>query len=60
MDPEAVQMCNTWEKLLETNDGETAWNMQGEFARVWNKQKPYSKEREAMAAIWEKAMIKWH
>ena len=60
MDPEAQQMCDTMEKLLEINDGETAWNLTSEFGRVWNKQQPNSKEREAMAVVWNKAMIKWH
>jgi hypothetical protein len=60
MDPEAVDMCNTWEKLLEINDAYTAWDLQSEFSRVWNKQKPNSKEREWMADIWQRAMDKWH
>lgn len=60
MQVEAKEMIAIWERLLANDDADTAWNMQEEFGRVWNAQKPNSPEREAMAAVWKKAMIKWH
>ena len=53
-------MVAIMEKLLNEDDATTAWDLQGEFARIWNAQKPDSPEREAMAAVREKAMLKWH
>ena len=48
------------ENLLAANDADTAWDMQERFAEIWNEQAPNSPEREAMAAVWKKMMIKWH
>ena len=60
MDIEARDMIDIMERLLDQDDGHTAWYMQKEFCRIWNAQKPDSPEREAMAAVWKKAMLKWH
>ena len=53
-------MIDNMERLLDQDDGHTAWYLQKEFCRIWNAQKPDSPEREAMAAVWKKAMLKWH
>ena len=53
-------MVQIMEKLLNQDDAMTAWYLQSEFSRIWNAQKPNSPECEAMAAVWKKAMIKWH
>jgi hypothetical protein len=60
METEAYQMVQAMEKLIMDNNAMKAWNMQKEFARVWNSHKPESPERKAMAVVWEKAMDKWH
>lgn len=60
MEYEATEMVQIMEKLLNQDDAMTAWYLQSEFSRIWNAQKPNSPEREAMAAVWKKAMIKWH
>jgi hypothetical protein len=60
MDYEATEMVAIMEKLLIEDDATTAWNMQTEFCRIWNAQPPNSDSREAMAAVWKKAMMKWH
>ena len=60
METEAYYMVKTMEKLLAEDDPETAWYLQKEFASVWNAQPPNSLEREALAAVWKKAMLKWH
>ena len=60
METQAYEMCETMEKLLADNDAEAAWNLQSAFTRVYNAQPPNSAEREAMAAVWKKAMDKWH
>ena len=60
METEATRMVATMEKLLADNDAATAWNLQNAFTRVYNAQQPDSAEREAMAAVWKKAMDKWH
>ena len=60
MENQAYEMIQTMEKLLTEGDAETAWNLQGAFTRVYNAQPPNSPEREAMAAVWKKAMDKWH
>jgi hypothetical protein len=56
----AYEMVETMEKLLADNDVATSWNLQSDFARVYNAQPPNSAEREAMAAVWKKMMDKWH
>ena len=48
------------ENLLAANDADTAWNMEGEFAKIWNEQAPNSPEQKAMSAVWKKMMQKWH
>jgi hypothetical protein len=60
MENQAYEMVKMMEKLLADNDAQTAWDLQGEFMRVHNAQPRDSVEREAMAAVWKKAMIKWH
>ena len=60
MESQAYEMVATMEKLLADNDAATAWNLQSAFTRVYNAQPPDSAEREAMAAVWKKAMDKWH
>lgn len=60
MEYEAREICEIMEKCLRENDAKTAWYLQSEFARIWNKQAPNSPERVAMAAVWEKSMLKWH
>lgn len=60
MENAAYEMVETMEKLLTDNDAEKAWHLQSAFMRVYNAQSPNSAEREAMAAVWKKAMIKWH
>ena len=60
METEAKDMVAIMEKLINEDDAMTAWYLQSEFARIWNAQKPDSPEREAMAAVREKAMFKWH
>jgi hypothetical protein len=60
METEATRMVAIMEKLLAENDANTVWVMQGEFTRIFNAQPPNSPEREAMAAVWKKSMIKWH
>ena len=60
METEATQMVAIMEKLLNENDAEAAWNLQSAFTRVYNAQPPNSAEREAMAAVWKKAMDRWH
>lgn len=60
MDMHVEELVRTMEDLLEQNDSETAWYLQKDFANVWNAQQPNSPEREAMAAVWHKMMIKWH
>jgi hypothetical protein len=60
MENQAYAMVKTMEKLLADNDAKTAWELQGEFMRVHNAQPRDSVERGAMAAVWNKAMIKWH
>ena len=60
METQAYEMVKTMEKLLADNDAKTAWDLQGEFMRVHNAQPRDSAEREAMAGVWKKAMLKWH
>ena len=60
MENQAYEMVKTMEKLLADGDADTAWNLQNAFTRVYNAQSPNSVEREAMAAVWKKAMDKWH
>jgi hypothetical protein len=60
MENAAYEMVETMEYLLKKNDAKTAWNLQSEFCKIWNAQQPDSPEREAMKAVWNKAMIKWH
>lgn len=60
MENAAYEMVKTMEKLLADNDAETAWDLQTAFVRVHNAQPLNSPEREAMAAVWTKAMNKWH
>ena len=60
MEYEATEMVEIMEKLLSKDDARTAWYLQSEFARIWNAQTPNSPEREAMATVWNKMMIKWH
>jgi hypothetical protein len=60
MEYEVREIVNIMENLLERNDGMTAWYLQSEFSRIWNAQKPDSVEREVMAAVWKKMMLKWH
>ena len=60
MDYEASDMVAIMEKLLSEDDAMTAWYLQSEFSRIWNAQPPNSESREAMAAVWKKAMLKWH
>ena len=60
MDYEATEMVAIMEKLLIEDDATTAWDLQSEFSRIWNAQPPNSESREAMAAVWKKAMMKWH
>ena len=60
MENQAYEMVKTMEKLLADDDAGTAWDLQSVFTRVYNAQPPNSPEREAMAAVWEKAMNKWH
>jgi hypothetical protein len=60
MESEAYEMVKTMERLLQEDDGETAWYLQNDFARIWNNQLPNSPERVAMAEVWKKSMIKWH
>jgi hypothetical protein len=59
MENQAYEMVKTMEKLLADNDAATAWNLQSTFTRVYNAQPPNSAEREAMAAVWKKAMDRW-
>ena len=60
MNPQVQSIVNLMENLLAADDADTAWNMQEKFAEIWNEQAPNSPEREAMAAVWKKMMIKWH
>ena len=60
MEDQAYEMVATMEKLLADGDAETAWNLQNAFTRVYNAQSPDSAERKAMAAVWKKAMDRWH
>jgi hypothetical protein len=60
METQAYEMCETMEKLIADDDADTAWNLQSAFTRVYNAQPPNSPEREAMAAVWNKMMNKWH
>jgi len=60
MEYEATEMVEIMEKLIAQDDADTAWNIQGEFCRIFNAQPPNSPERKVMAAIREKAMLKWH
>ena len=60
MNSQVQSIVNLMENLLAANDADTAWNMQGKFADIWNEQAPNSPEREAMAAVWKKMMQKWH
>jgi len=60
METEATQMVAIMEKLLNEDDATTAWNMQSEFLRIWKSQPLNSPEREAMAAVWNEMMNKWH
>ena len=60
MENAAYEMVETMEKLLADNDSVTAWNLQSAFVRLHNAQPLNSPEREAMAAVWNKAMNKWH
>lgn len=53
-------MVKTMEKLLADDDAMTAWNLQSAFVRIHNAQPPNSAEREAMGAVWKKAMDRWH
>lgn len=53
-------MVEIMEKLIAQNDANTAWYLQREFARIFNTLPPNSPEREAMAAVWQKSMLKWH
>ena len=60
MENQAYEMVKTMEKLLADNDARTAWNLQSAFVRIHNAQPRNSAEREAMAAVWKKAMDRWH
>jgi hypothetical protein len=60
MENQAYEMIQMMEKLLTDDDAATAWNLQSEFARVYNAHPPHSAERKAMAAVWEKMMVRWH
>ena len=60
MNSQVQSIVNLMENLLAADDADTAWNMQEKFAEIWNEQAPNSPEREAMAAVWKKMMIKWH
>jgi hypothetical protein len=60
MDMHVEELVRTMEQLLKEDDAETAWYLQKDFANVWNAQAPDSPERQAMAAVWKKMMIKWH
>ena len=53
-------MVTIMEKLLNEDDAMTAWYLQSEFSRIWNAQNPDSPERQAMADVWKRAMLKWH
>jgi hypothetical protein len=60
MENEASQLVIKMNELLEKNDEETAWNMQGEIQRVRSSLPLYSEEREKITEVWEKMMFKWH
>jgi hypothetical protein len=59
MESEAYEMVKTMEKLIKEDDADTAWCLQNEFARIWNRQLPDSPERIAMADMWSKMRYKW-
>ena len=60
MDYEAKDMIEIMERLIEKDDATTAWYLQSEFSRIYNKLPPNSHERELMADIWKRSMLKWH
>lgn len=60
MDPEAASLVARCEHLLDINDANTAWDLQGYFGDVWNRMQPDSPERVAMADVWKRMMLKWH
>ena len=60
MNSQVQSIVNLMENLLAADDADTAWNMEGEFAKIWNEQAPNSPEQKAMAAVWKKMMQKWH
>ena len=60
MENEASQLVVKMNELLEKNDAETAWNMQGEITRVCNSLPLYSEEREKITELFKKMMFKWH
>jgi len=60
MDYEAKDMIEIMERLIEKDDAMTAWYLQSEFSRIYNKLPPNSPERELMADIWKRSMLKWH
>ena len=60
MEYEAREICAIMERLLERDESDTAWYLQSEFSRIWNKQAPNSEERVLMADIWNRMMLKWH
>lgn len=60
MNYEVERIIDCMERMLANNDADSAWYMHSSFAKIWNAQAPNSPEREAMAAVWKKMMIKWH
>jgi hypothetical protein len=60
MDYEAKEMVEIMEKLIAQNDAKTAWYLQREFSRIFNDQPADSPNRQAMADVWKRSMLKWH
>lgn len=59
MDPEAESIIQQFEYMLKMNDSRKAWDLQGDFARVYNRFPQGSHERMAMWDLWERMRLKW-
>jgi hypothetical protein len=61
MDPEVQSLVDRCEYLMKIDDGDTSWDLiNGYFGEVWNRCKPNSFERVALAAVYKRMMLKWH
>jgi hypothetical protein len=59
MDPAAESIIQQFEYMLKMNYARKAWDLQGDFAQVYNRFPPGSHERMVMWDLWERMRLKW-